>query len=100
MDFGVDVGQLGTLASDLNSAADEMESIISSIYSKIEGLEGNGWSGEGYNDFKAECEAYKGAIEKIPGVIRDFATFFSGTATENGTKLYTDAVSGRDMIGS
>jgi uncharacterized protein YukE len=99
MDFGVDVGQLDNLATELNSKADDMENIISSIYSKIAALEGNGWSGEGYNDFKAECEAYKGAVEQIPGVIRDFATFFSGTATTNANDLHGKAVKGKGLIG-
>ena len=98
MDFGADADQLKDLASELEGNASEMESIIEDIYSKVNSLGGNSWSGTGYDEFKAECDAYSEALKKIPGVIRDFATFFKGTAATNATDLHGKAVEGKGMI--
>ncbi len=98
MDFGADTDQIETLANDLKTSAGEMRTIIGNIYSKIEGLNGNGWSGQGYDDFYAECAAYKNALEQIPGVIEDFATFFSGTAKGNAETMHTGVQDGYTEI--
>ncbi len=90
MNFGADTEQIGNLVTELNNAASKMEEYITSIYSKLEGLNGNGWSGTGYDQFYAECNAYKEALEQIPGVVKDFSTFFSGTATSNATTLHSE----------
>lgn len=98
MDFGADTEQIETLANDLNSAASEMETIIGNIFSKLEGLNGNGWSGQGYDQFYAECSAYKSALDQIPGVLKDFATFFSGTAKGNASTMHDQVQEGYNTI--
>ena len=100
MDFGADSEQLNTLASELEGKAGEVETIIGNIYGKLEGLNGNGWSGKSYDAFYAECEAYKSALEQIPGVIRDFASFFSGTASPNAETLASEAENGKQQAES
>ena len=100
MDFGADESQLTDLAGRLEGKAGELENIISSIYSRLEGLNGNGWSGKGYDQFMAECNAYKGALQQIPGVIRDFANFFSGKAATNANELANEAENGKKQAES
>ena len=88
MNFGTDTEQIVELASKLNVKAGEIEKVIASIYSRIEGLKGNGWSGSSYESFLGACNSYKGSLNKLPGVIKDFANFFSGTVNKNATTLH------------
>lgn len=98
MNFGADTEQITDLASRLDTAAGEMESIIASIYGKLESLGSNGWSGQGYDSFYSGCLAYKSALEQIPGIIKDFSSFFSGKASSNATTLHSEVEAGYQEV--
>ena len=89
MNFGTDQGEIDSIAEKLEAAATSVEETINSIYSQIDGLNGNGWSGGGYDAFSAECNAYKDALSQIPGVLRDFANFFNNTGRPHSEQLHS-----------
>ena len=49
MNFGTDTDQIKELARELKEYSGQVETIIANIYSKLEGLNGNGWQGKGYD---------------------------------------------------
>ena len=89
MNFGTDTDQIKELARELEGYSGQVETIIANIYSKLEGLNGNGWQGKGYDAFLADCKAYESALKQIPEVMKSFATFFEGTVTSSAETLHT-----------
>ena len=98
MNFGADTEQIGDLAKQLKEKAKKIDTVIGNIYTKLEGLEGNGWQGTGYDNFLADCKAYEPALKKMPEVINDFATFFEGTVQSNAETLHSEVQSGYDQV--
>jgi len=92
MNFGTDTDQIKALARELEGYSGQVETIIKNIYSKLEGLNGNngnGWEGKGYDAFLADCKAYESALMQIPEVMKSFATFFEGKVTSSAETLHT-----------
>ena len=98
MNFGTDTTQIKDLADKLKSNATKVETIIGNIYSKLEGLNGSGWQGTGYDQFLADCNAYKDALNQIPDVINDFASFFEGKVHSNAETLHSEVKSGYEQV--
>ena len=89
MNFGADVDQITSLASELRKKATKIDDCISGIYKKLEGLNGNGWQGTGYDTFLADCKAYEPALKQMPQVINDFADFFDVKVKSNAKTLHS-----------
>ena len=98
MNFGTDTDQIKELARELKEYSGQVETIIANIYSKLKGLNGNGWQGKGYDAFLADCKAYESALKQIPEVINDFANFFEDKVKSNAEKLHTEVKNGYDEI--
>ena len=90
MNFGTDTSQIKELASDLKKNAGEIETVIAGIFSKLEGLNGNGWQGTAYDTFLKQCNSYKTALNKLPEVINDFAKFFETKVHSNAEELQAE----------
>ncbi len=98
MNFGTDTGQIEDIASKLDSAAEEMQQCIENIFSHLESVGTDGWSGKGYEAFYNGCKSYEPSLMMIPDVLRDFSKFFSNKAKPNAEDLHTSVESAFETI--
>lgn len=71
------------LKEKINTAADNIESLIELIYGKIHGMSVDGiWSGESYEAFKSNIDGYKKNLDDLVVVLRGFVKLFDDAKTE------------------
>lgn len=74
-DFGADSDKLNEISVELNSCADEIRQDITDIFAKIKELS-NYWSGQAYEEFSANCEKYRSALEGLVVLLEAFSKKF------------------------
>lgn len=90
--FAVNTEKITELAGKLGDAKESIsgESGIPGIFSTIDGLEGESWSGTSYTTFHDGAHRYEAALNTLPSVIgafQDELTKLEGPAADCVTKI-------------
>ena len=76
--FAADAEKLQELVTILSDGAEKIKGYQEQIFSIINSMGADGiWNGKAYDAFKAQCEAYKPAIEGLYSLLLAFKLQFS-----------------------
>ncbi len=70
--FAVDTDKMDDLSQELGNAKQAIETGITDIFSSIDGMEGNSWSGTSYDTFHDGAHNYEEALSTLDEVVEAF----------------------------
>ena len=88
--FALDTDKMTALATELKTTSTNIQNGIESIFTSVDGMEGNCWSGSSYTTFRDGAHNYKGALDTLDEVVKAFEQELeklNGPATEAITAI-------------
>lgn len=70
--FALDTDKMTNLATELKTTSTNIQDGIESIFTSVDGMEGNCWSGSSYTKFRDGAHNYKGALDTLDEVVKAF----------------------------
>lgn len=80
-DFAVNIDTLDEVSAELKSIAEELRTKTTEIYNIIDNDVSNSWQSTAYDEFKAGCHNYEGALRELADMIDMFGSSFEGVGT-------------------